>query len=206
MVLQRKKLIVYKRYKGPATAWTKVSRTSKARLAHHRFGYNHFCTNTEVNTSHTAPKRTTRERTGYVAIAGGKKGSVESSSDQSNMKDHMENAYAKVPPQEEFFEDESASLQNKLKMVKTKIGNGEQTKELLEYDNEPFPDKEKESSVYLEKFKDQLSTYNDDREKQLNLNRKMMKTNYRLVDPFTDHPYGVNYGRKGGKLKATITL
>ena len=117
------------------------------------------------------------------------------------MKDHMENAYAKVPPHEEFFQDESASLQNKLKTVKTKIGNGEETKALLEYDKESYPDKEKESSIYLQKFKDHLSTYNDDREKQLNLNRKMMKTNYRLVDPFTDHPYGVNYGRKGEQIK-----
>ena len=28
-----------------------------------------------------------------------------------------------------------------------------------------------------------------------------METNYRLVDPFTDHPYGVNYGRKGEQIK-----
>ena len=152
--------------------------------------------------NHTAlQKRTTRERTGYVAIAGGKKGSSEFGKQQSNMKDHMENVYARVPPKVEFLEDESASLQNKLKMVETKIGNGEQTKALLEYDQEPFPDKEKDSAVYLEKVKEQLSTYHDDRQKQLSINKKIMETNYRLVDPFTDHPYGVNYGRKGEQIK-----
>ena len=153
--------------------------------------------------THTAlQKRTTRERTGYVAIAGGKKGKSEFSAEKdSNMKKHMENAYSRIPREVEIFEDEIADLQNKLKMIKTKHGNGEATKNLLEYDQEPFPDKVKERKEYMEIFDKQLSTYNDEREKQLSINQKTMQTNYRLVDPFTEHPYGINYGRTGEPIK-----
>eukprot|EP00943_MAST-04B_sp_MAST-4B-sp1_P004725 g4725.t1 len=142
-------------------------------------------------------RRTTRERTGYVAIAGGKKGSSEFGEKESNMKKHMEMEYSRVPREVEVLQDESASLQNKLRMIKTKIGNGEKTKALMQFDQEPFPDKEKEGQQYLEKFNQLMSTYKIDREKQLSINRKIMETNYRLVDPFTEHPYGINYGRKG---------
>ena len=113
----------------------------------------------------------------------------------------MENAYSRIPREVEIFKDETADLQNKLKMIKTKLGNGEETKNLLEYDQEPFPDKVKERKEYMEIFDKQLSTYNDEREKQKSINQKTMQTNYRLVDPFTEHPYGINYGRTGEPIK-----
>ena len=51
-----------------------------------------------------------------------------------------------------MLQDESAELQNKLKMAESKIGNGEETKALLEFDAEPFPDKVQERKSIWRNF------------------------------------------------------
>jgi hypothetical protein len=149
---------------------------------------------------HTAlQRRTTRERTGYVSVAGGKKAKSEFGDKPSAMKMHMENGYSNVPP-EIYLEDENACLNNKLRNVPTKHGNGEEIKKLLEHDQHKFVDKQAEMDEYGKHAEKLMSSYEADRQRQKQTNLDRMKHQYTFLDPYTGSPRGINYGRKANPL------
>lgn len=145
-------------------------------------------------------KRAMRERTGYVSVAGGKKGKSEFGDRPSAMKAHVENDYSRIPATTRL-EDENACLNNSLRCVPTKHGHGEETKELMQFDKFQFPDRQAEEEKYSKQFQKQIELFEREKKKQKETNLKTMEHQYTFLDPFTEHLYGINHGRVAKPLE-----
>ena len=153
-------------------------------------------------------RRAAKERTGYVTIAGGRKDLAPEARKTEALADHIgpyiDGRYIRADPVHIWLKDEQMEAVGGLRTFPTQKGVSPLTRRLIQADRVRLTD----SQVTNEQKEARSKALTNERiaiasERHLQYERKqnLAKTQFTIKDAYTDHQWGVNYGRSAVRPK-----